>query len=122
RMLELNVNQGTGCVSVTAPISRNAAPPGVYMLFLLNDQGVPSVAKFVKLEEGGATGGCGTTPPADTVAPTVSFAQPLGGIVAGTIDVKANASDDRGVVGVQFRLDGTLLADDTKSPYATTWN
>ena len=42
--------------------------------------------------------------------------------MAGTIDVTATASDDRGVVGVQFRLDGALLADDTKSPYSTTWN
>ena len=27
----------------------NVAPPGYYMLFLLNDKGVPSVAKFVRL-------------------------------------------------------------------------
>jgi hypothetical protein len=122
RMLELNVVQGTGCVSVTAPTGRNAAPPGYYMLFLLNDQGVPSVAKFVKLEEGGPLGGCGTAPPADTAPPTVSLLTPPAGTVAGTLDVTATASDDRGVVGVQFRLDGALLADDTKSPYSTTWN
>jgi hypothetical protein len=92
------------------------------MLFLLNDQGVPSVAKFVKLEEGGPLGGCGTAPPADTAPPTVSLLTPPAGTVAGTLDVTATASDDRGVVGVQFRLDGALLADDTKSPYSTTWN
>jgi Domain of unknown function (DUF1929)/Bacterial Ig domain len=122
RMLELNVVQRTGCVSVTAPTGPNAAPPGYYMLFLLNDQGVPSVAKFVKLEEGGPLGGCGTAPPADVAPPTVSFLEPLGGTVAGTIDVRASASDDRGVVEVQFRRDGALLANDTKAPYATTWN
>jgi hypothetical protein len=122
RMLELNVVQRTGCVSVTAPTGRNAAPPGYYMLFLLNDQGVPSVAKFVKLEEGGPLGGCGTAPPPDVAPPTVALLKPPAGTVAGTIDVEATASDDRGVVGVQFKRDGVLLTDDTTSPYSTTWN
>ncbi len=122
RMLELPVVQRTGCVSVTAPTGRNAAPPGYYMLFLLNDQGVPSVAKFVKLEEGGSLGGCGGVAPPDLQNPTVSLLEPLAGTVAGTIAVRATASDDRGVVGVQFRRDGVLLADDTISPYSTTWN
>ena len=44
----------TGCVDLAAPPNANAAPPGYYMLFLLNDKGVPSVAKFVKLSAGGA--------------------------------------------------------------------
>jgi hypothetical protein len=122
RMLKLPVVQRTGCVSVTAPTGRNAAPPGYYMLFLLNDQGVPSVAKFVKLEEGGPLGGCGTVAPPDLQNPTVSLLEPLAGTVAGTIAVRATASDDRGVVGVQFKRDGVLLADDTISPYSTTWN
>jgi hypothetical protein len=122
RMLELNVVQRTGCVSLTAPTGRNAAPPGYYMLFLLNDQGVPSVAKFVKLEEGGPLGGCGTAAPPDVADPTVTLVEPQAGTVAGTINVRATASDDRGVVGVQFRRDGVLLADDTTSPYTTTWN
>ena len=60
--------------------------------------------------------------PADAAPPTVSLLTPPAGTVAGTLDVTATASDDRGVVGVQFRLDGALLADDTKSPYSTTWN
>jgi hypothetical protein len=122
RMLKLPVVQRTGCVSVTAPAGRNAAPPGWYMLFLLNDQGVPSVAKFVKLAEGGSLGGCGTVAPPDLANPSVRLLEPSGGTVAGTIDVRATASDDRGVVGVQFRRDGVLLADDTSSPYSTTWN
>ena len=47
----------------------DAAPPGYYMLFLLNDQGVPSEAKFVKLQAGGTLGGCDTAAPADMEAP-----------------------------------------------------
>ena len=122
RMLKLPVVQRTGCVSVTAPTGPNAAPPGWYMLFLLNDQGVPSVAKFVKLVENGPLGGCGTVAPPDLQNPMVSLLEPLAGTVGGTIDVRATASDDRGVVGVQFKRDGVLLVDDKTSPYSTTWN
>jgi hypothetical protein len=36
-------------VDVTVPASPNLAPPGHYLLFILNRNGVPSVAKFVQL-------------------------------------------------------------------------
>jgi hypothetical protein len=36
-------------VNVTVPASPNLAPPGHYLLFILNRNGVPSVAKFVQL-------------------------------------------------------------------------
>jgi hypothetical protein len=49
---------------------------------------------------------------------------PAGGsTVSGTISVTANASDNVGVVGVQFKLDGANLgAEDTSAPYAVSWN
>jgi hypothetical protein len=128
RMLQLPVQQRTGCVSVTAPAGPNAAPPGWYMLFLLNDQGVPSIAKWVQVQGGAPLTDCGdTAPPPDTVAPTVAIADPTGGTVAGTIHIHATASDDRGVVGVRFAFmndvgDTTQLGDDTASPYEATWN
>jgi hypothetical protein len=34
---------------VTAPASANLAPPGHYMLFLVDQQGIPSVAKIVQI-------------------------------------------------------------------------
>lgn len=46
----------TGGLSVTAPTSDNSAPPGYYMLFLINSAGVPSVAPFVQLDH---PQGCG---------------------------------------------------------------
>jgi hypothetical protein len=39
-----------GGLSVRATTSRNQAPPGHYMLFILNAQGVPSVAKIIQLQ------------------------------------------------------------------------
>src|SRR6185437_4302761 len=38
---------GSGALSVTAPASANLAPPGDYLLFVVDTRGVPSVAKIV---------------------------------------------------------------------------
>jgi hypothetical protein len=46
-----------------------------------------------------------------------------GATVAGTVTVSATASDNVGVVGVQFLLDGSPLgAEDTTAPYSVPWN
>ena len=37
-----------GGLNITLPDSGNKAPPGYYMLFLVNNQGVPSVAKWIR--------------------------------------------------------------------------
>ncbi|MGH8572073.1 MAG: galactose oxidase-like domain-containing protein, partial [Gammaproteobacteria bacterium] len=39
-------------LTVTAPPNGNIAPPGYYMLFILNNLGVPSLARFVQLTQG----------------------------------------------------------------------
>src|SRR5439155_260740 len=53
----------------------------------------------------------------DTSPPTVSITSPSSGsTVSGTITVTASASDNVGVAGVQFLLDGTVLGADTSSP------
>jgi galactose oxidase len=40
---------GSGYLNVTAPPNSNYAPPGFYMMFLLNRLGVPSVAKILQI-------------------------------------------------------------------------
>src|SRR5204863_2620508 len=42
-------SQATGGLNVTAPSNPNNTPPGFYMLFILNSNGVPSVAKIVQI-------------------------------------------------------------------------
>jgi predicted phage tail protein len=43
--------------------------------------------------------------------------------VSGTLPVSADASDDVGVLGVQFKLDGAnLQAEDTSPPYTISWD
>jgi hypothetical protein len=40
---------GTTALTVTAPSRAALAPPGYYMLFIINGQGVPSVAKIIRI-------------------------------------------------------------------------
>jgi hypothetical protein len=50
RFTWLTFTRQTGAVRVTAPASRALAPPGWYMLFVLNQDGVPSVARMIRLQ------------------------------------------------------------------------
>ncbi len=59
----------------------------------------------------------------DATAPTVSITSPASGAsVSGTITVSANASDNVGVAGVQFLLDGVNGVEVTAAPYSISWN
>lgn len=197
---------------VQAPLGQNLAPPGHYMLFLVDALGVPSVAKFVRipapyeesdpptapsdLEANAAPGAVGLawspatdasgvvdyevhrsasagvvpTPanrigvsattshldgglapgtyyyvvvardavgnrsapsneveavvPADSSPPSVEMTAPAdGAVVSGVVMLAASASDDVGVVGVQFRLDGLPLgAEDLTPPWTLSWS
>ncbi len=49
RYVELEFEAGTDLVTVQAPPSANLAPPGYYMLFIVNSDGVPSEAMFIQL-------------------------------------------------------------------------
>lgn len=49
RFLELSLTRVAGGVGLTAPASPNLAPPGHYMLFILNSAGVPSLARIIQL-------------------------------------------------------------------------
>jgi len=67
----------------------------------------------------------GAPPTGDTTPPSVSMTAPAANaIVRGsTVAITASASDNIGVSGVQFLLDGVAIgAEDTGSPYSLTWN
>lgn len=49
RYLPLTFTQTAGGLTVTSPIDGNTAPPGYYMLFIVNSSGVPSIAPFVQV-------------------------------------------------------------------------
>ena len=212
RYIPLTFTAGSGQLTVKAPASGNVAPPGYYMLFILNGSGVPSVASFLRfpapyedtqpptaptnlaatasngavtLTWSASTDNVGVTaydvyrsttsgftpslanrigqtsaltyqdtgvssgtyyyvlkaedaggnlsPPSnqatatvvgDTTPPTVSLTAPTdGSTVSGLVVVSANAADNVGVAGVQFKLDGQNLgAEVTSAPYSVFWN
>jgi Galactose oxidase-like, Early set domain/Fibronectin type III domain/Glyoxal oxidase N-terminus len=45
----LSFTQGSGGLNIQIPSSAATAPPGNYMLFILNSNGVPSVASFINI-------------------------------------------------------------------------
>jgi chitodextrinase len=60
----------------------------------------------------------------NTTAPTVSISSPSeGATLSGTIPVTASATNDVGIAGVQFKLDGADLGSElTSAPYSTSWD
>jgi outer membrane protein assembly factor BamB len=92
----------------------------------------PSVADgrlFVGSWDGSSNSALGTirayAPGApDGAAPQVSVTAPTGGTtVSGSISLSATASDNVGVVGVQFSVDGVNVgSEDTTFPYSVLWD
>jgi hypothetical protein len=79
----LSFTAGSGSISVTMPSSAAVAPPGHYMLFILNKSGTPSVANMIGLNQSTTPVVPGT--PASVIATagdgkaTVSWAAPSDG-------------------------------------------
>jgi hypothetical protein len=86
-------------------------------------EGVVANASHVEFAGSGSTVSFTTVVP-DTQNPTVDVTAPANGAtVSGTINVTANASDNVGVAGVQFLLDGANLGtEDTTAPYSVSFN
>jgi Bacterial Ig domain/Thrombospondin type 3 repeat len=118
-MTDLNATGGGGDDYNKLP-KGNLDVTGQYFIWTSNTGGNRLDAFIVKVPSQLLVG----TPPPDTTAPVVSVTTPAGGAtVTGTVAVSAGASDNVGVVGVQFKLDGANLgAEDTSSPYTVTWN
>ena len=72
RYVPLSFTAGSGSITATAPANANIAPPGFYMLFLIDSNGVPSVSRMVRIE-GDATP---PPPPPPPGAPTINDTDP----------------------------------------------
>ena len=69
----------------------------------------------------------GAAPPppgGDVTAPVVSVSAPVAGSTVSGLWLSASASDDVGVVGVQFRVDGVNVGAEVSgsSPYSGSWD
>ena len=109
----LSINQGVGTVTGS---SRSVSPTATttYALTATNSSGSSTATATVIV-----------TSPSDTTSPTVSLTAPANAAtVAGSgVAVTATATDNVGVAGVQFKIDGVnLSAEDTVSPYQVTWD
>ena len=80
RYVPLSFTPGSGAINATAPASANVAPPGVYMLFLIDANGVPSMARMVRVANPSTTtitgGSNGVT---NDPTPTFTFYSSNGG-------------------------------------------
>ena len=112
RYVPLAFTAGNGTLTVTGPANVNIAPPGPYMLFVVDAAGVPSVARMVTL-------------PLTNSPPTVTLTRP--GTAAtfsarATVNMAARASAEYGTVTkVEFFNGAAKLAEDTAAPYEHTW-
>jgi hypothetical protein len=86
RYVPVQFTAGSDALTVTAPANVNIAPPGYYMLFLVNSAGVPSVAPILNV----------------VAPPTVSSVEPNGGPAAGGTSVRITGTDFNEVSAVQF--------------------
>jgi fibronectin type 3 domain-containing protein len=79
---------GSGTLTLTSPPGGGVAPPGYYMLFLIDSAGVPSKAQFIKLTT------YGTSPPLGAIAsPATDVTIPAGSSVSfGTATAAAKYS------------------------------
>jgi uncharacterized protein YjaZ len=49
RFVPVTFQVTSGSLTIQAPANGNLAPPGYYMLFIVDTNGIPSVAAMVKL-------------------------------------------------------------------------
>jgi hypothetical protein len=90
RLVGLTFTAASGVLTVNAPPNSNLAPPGYYMLFVLNRAGVPSVARFVQVSQN----------PTDQ--------PPKGTITAPTGDVTITAGQAVNFAGTASDADGSV--------------
>jgi PKD repeat protein len=80
----LSFVRGPGRLTVTAPANGNLAPPGHYLLFILNGNGVPSVGRIVKVAST-------SQPSQPNSAPAAAFLGGCGGLTCTFADRSADA-------------------------------
>jgi hypothetical protein len=91
RLVGLSFAVSGNALNVTGPPNGNIAPPGYYMLFILNSAGVPSVASMVQVSAAGAD-----------LAPTGTITSPASNvsITAGqSVSYSGTGTDPDGTIG-----------------------
>ena len=90
RINRLTFSKTSNSLNVTAPANANLCPPGHYMLFILDNNGVPSVAKIVQVVDPTSLPSC----------PTISNLSPTSGQVGSNVII--TGGNFTGVNAVRF--------------------
>ncbi len=104
RLTRLSFTKATNSLTVIAPTSSSFAPPGEYMMFILNSAGVPSVASVVQI--------------ASSPTPAVTITAPANGSsVSGTVSIVTQISSS--VSWTNLYIDGNYFA--SSPPNTFSW-
>ena len=90
RNVGLSFTSSAGVLNVTGPPNGNIAPPGYYMLFILNNAGVPSIATMVQV-----------SPVANDVPPTGTITSPASNLTISAgqfVSYSGTGSDPDGTI------------------------
>src|SRR5207302_6996296 len=122
----------TGSLLTAATFVDASAPSGAtYMVRAVKLENTPS-GSYYNASQGifWSAGGAPPPPPpppptGDTTAPTISLSTPANNatVSGSSVAVAANASDNVGVAGVQFKVDGANLGgEDASATYSVNWD
>ena len=102
--------------SVSATSMTDTVTPGTYYYRVIAHDGAGNASH--------PSAEASATATADTTDPSVSVSSPAdAATVSGSVALAATASDNVGVVGVQFNVDGNNVgAEDTTTPYTANWD
>jgi Domain of unknown function (DUF1929)/Legume lectin domain/Chitobiase/beta-hexosaminidase C-terminal domain/PKD domain len=114
--LSFTTDTVNGVLNLTSPPNSNIAPPGYYMLFILNSSGVPSLASMVQISSAPAD-----VPPTGTITnPASNVTVNAGGSVsfAGT-----GTSTDSTISSYRWTFfDGTPSSSNAQNPGSVTYS
>jgi aqualysin 1 len=98
-----------------AEVAASIVAAGTRDVLTLVPPGTPNLLLYSFVSQSNPTG--------DTTSPTVTVTSPSNNsTVTGSITLSATATDNVGVVGVQFRIDDAQLSEDTTAPYSATYD
>ncbi len=105
RISRLSFTKGTNSLTVIGPTNSSLAPPGEYMMFILNSAGVPSIASVVRIVQ--------------STSAAVAITAPLNGAtVSGTVSIATQVNSS--VSWINIYVDGIYFA--SSPPFTFSWN
>lgn len=85
RYVDVSFTKNDTNINVTMPTNGNISPPGYYMIFIINETGVPSVAKIIRLTQSASPNPTPTVSPSSSPSPSPTVTptpMPNGNLVA----------------------------------------